>query len=91
MLRNVPSYLINEVSPRSNCIRITAKLPMFFLLVCTGLIGGVTTTTFKLVGELTVEKEFAKNAGYGVLLIVISVPGNVLQLVLLNVSMKYYD
>ena len=91
ILRMFPASLIHEVSSRSNCIRLTAKLPMFFLLVCTGLIGGVTTTTFKLIGQLTVEKKFGEQAGFVCLLLLISLPGNILQLLFLNVSMKYYD
>ena len=64
---------------------------MFFLLVCCGLIGGVTTTTYKMIGQLTVEKKFGEQAGFVVLLVIISLPGNILQLLFLNVSMKYYD
>ena len=50
-----PEELIKELSARSNLIRKTARVPMCCLLVCTGLLGGYSTTYFKFFAELIVE------------------------------------
>ena len=64
---------------------------MFFILICTGLIGGIATTFFKMVGELTVEKDLTKDGWFIIILLVIALPGNFLMLYYINVAMKYYD
>ena len=64
---------------------------MFFILICTGLIGGIATTFFKMVGELTVEKDLTKDGWFIIILLVIALPSNFLMLYYINVAMKYYD
>ena len=91
MLRMFSAELIEEVSPRSNWIRRTSKLPMFFSLLCTGLIGGVATTFWKMMGELAVEKDLTKDGWFVLILLVIATPAQLLQLFLVNIAMKYYD
>ena len=91
MLRMFPAEIIHEVSPRSSCVRRTAKFPMFFLLVCTGLIGGVTTTLFKMVSDLLVQHDVSHDFLFFMILLTLAIPGNGLQLYFINVSMKYYD
>ena len=91
MLRMFPKDIIDEVSPQSAWIRSTAKVPMFFILISTGLIGGIATTFFKMVGELAIEKDLTKDGWFVVVLVVLALPGNLLQLYFINVAMKYYD
>ena len=64
---------------------------MFFILVCTGLIGGLSTTFFKMVGELAIEKDLTRDGWFVLVLLILAVPGNLLQLYFVNVAMKYYD
>ena len=59
-----PKDIIEEVSPQSAWIRRTAKVPMFFILISTGLIGGIATTFFKMVGELAIEKDLTKDGWF---------------------------
>ena len=91
MLRMFPKSLINEVSPDSELLRKTAKLPMFFILVCDGLIGGIATTFFKMCGELAIEKDLESDGWFILLLLACAIPGNLLQLYFVNIGMKYYD
>jgi len=64
---------------------------MFFILVCSGLIGGISTTFYKMIGELAIEKDLTQDGWFVLLLIVIALPGNLMQLYFVNVAMKYYD
>ena len=64
---------------------------MFFILISTGLIGGIATTFFKMVGELAIEKDLTKDGWFVIILVVLALPGNFLQLYFINVAMKYYD
>ena len=47
-IRMIPKGLMEEISPRSEWIRATAKLPMLCILAGTGLIGGVTIVLHKM-------------------------------------------
>ena len=91
MLLMFPKNIINEVSPNSEWIRSTAKLPMFFICVCSGLIGGIATTFYKMIGELAIENDLTTDGWFVILLVVIALPGNFMQLYFVNVAMKYYD
>ena len=52
-----PQELIKEISPDAESLRKTVKLPLLFLLLCTGLIGGFATVLSKCVGELIVVND----------------------------------
>ena len=86
-----PRTLVNEVSPRSECIRKSARMPMLFLLVCSGLLGGYSVTLFKLLGELFVGKAYKTNVFLTFALLAVGLLANLLQLLFLNISMRYYD
>ena len=64
---------------------------MLFLLVCTGLLGGYTTVLFKFFTELIIEGKSLKVAAMSFTLLACALFANLLQLVFLNISMKYYD
>ena len=86
-----PHDFITDVSPNSGWIRTAAKFPMVFMLICSGVIGGWSTTTGKMVGELAVDGELGDHIGLLVLLVVPAFSGNLISLYFLNVAMKYYD
>ena len=54
---------------------MTAKLPMFCLLLGAGIIGGITSVNFKLAGQLAYGDEGDENVGLIFLLILINLPG----------------
>ena len=62
-LRTIPKSLLSEISPRSTCTKRTAKLPMFFLLACAGIIAGITSVNFKLSGQLAYGDNYKENMG----------------------------
>ena len=90
-LRKLSKTLLDEISPRSYCAHMTAKVPMFCLLLSSGIIGGITSVNFKLAGQLAYGDEGDENLGLIVLLILINIPGMAFQLFGLQMSMKYYD
>ena len=45
---------------------------MFFILISTGLIGGIATTFFKMVGELAIEKALTKDGWFVIILVVLA-------------------
>ena len=91
MLRMFPEEIISEVSPDSILIRRTAKLPMFVILVSAGLIGGIATTFYKIIGELAIENDLDKDGWFVSILLVVGVLANLVMLYLINIAMKYYD
>ena len=86
-----PEEIISEVSPGSILIRRTAKLPMFVVLVSAGLIGGIATTFYKIIGELAIENELTQEGWFVVVLALVGVLANLVMLYLINIAMKYYD
>ena len=66
-------------------------MPMLFLLVCSGLLGGYSVTLFKLLGELFVGKAYKTNVFLTFALLAVGLLANLLQLLFLNISMRYYD
>ena len=64
---------------------------MFCIMVSSGLLGGISTTFFKMFGELAIEKDLTKDGWFALILIVLALPGNILQLYFVNIAMKYYD
>lgn len=86
-----PKELISEISERSELIRKTAKVPMLALLSCTGYLGGYSTTLFKFFGEVVVEGKTISVALLSFSLLGVALFTNLLMLIFLNISMKYYD
>ena len=86
-----PEEIISEVSPNSILIRRTAKLPMFVILVSAGLIGGIATTFYKIIGELAIENDLDKDGWFVSILLIVGVVANLVMLYLINIAMKYYD
>ena len=86
-----PEEIISEVSPQSLLIRRTAKLPMFVILVGAGLIGGIATTFYKIIGELAIENDLTKDGWFVVILLLVGILANLIMLYLINIAMKYYD
>ena len=86
-----PEEIISEVSPNSILIRRTAKLPMFVILVSAGLIGGIATTFYKIIGELAIENDLDKDGWFVSILLIVGVIANLVMLYLINIAMKYYD
>ena len=86
-----PEEIISEVSPQSLLIRRTAKLPMFVILVGAGLIGGIATTFYKIIGELAIENDLTKDGWFVVILLLVGMFANLVMLYLINIAMKYYD
>ena len=86
-----PEEIISEVSPGSILIRRTAKLPMFVVLVSAGLIGGIATTFYKIIGELAIENELTQEGWFVVVLALVGVLANLVMLYLINIAMKYYN
>ena len=86
-----PHEFIVDVSPNSGWIRHTAKLPMVFMLISSGIMGGIGTSVFKLIGELAVLGEFSEQFWFVLSLAVPSMCANFLSLYFINVAMKYYD
>ena len=64
---------------------------MLSLLLCTGLLGGYSLTLFKLLGELVVDKAYNSDLWLCLLILTLGLTANLLQLLFLNISMKYYD
>ena len=86
-----PEEIISEVSPNSILIRRTAKLPMFVILVSAGLIGGIATTFYKIIGELAIENDLDKDGWFVSILLIVGMIANLVMLYLINIAMKYYD
>ena len=86
-----PEELIKEISDRSDKLRKTSKLPMLFLLTSSGWLAGYSAAYFKLFGELLVEGASLDAALMAFSLLGVACASQILQLVFLNLSMKYYD
>ena len=86
-----PKELIAEISPRSDRIRKTARLPMLSLLCCTGVLAGYSAVLFKYFAELLVAGQSIKVAAMSFSILAVALFTNFLQLIFLNISMKYYD
>ena len=86
-----PKELILEISPSSDRIRKSARLPMVSLLCCTGLLAGYSAVLFKYFAELVVGGKSIKVAALSFPILAAALFTNFLQLIFLNISMKYYD
>ena len=86
-----PKDLILEISPSSDRIRKSARLPMVSLLCCTGLLAGYSAVLFKYFAELVVGGKSIKVAALSFPILAAALFTNFLQLIFLNISMKYYD
>ena len=64
---------------------------MLSLLLCTGLLGGYSLTLFKLLGELVVAKAYQTDTFFTLMILAVGLSANLIQLLFLNVAMKYYD
>ena len=86
-----PKELLLEISPSSERIRKSARLPMVSLLSCTGLLAGYSAVLFKYFAELVVGGKSLKVAALSFPILAAALFTNFLQLIFLNISMKYYD
>ena len=64
---------------------------MLFLLTCTGMLGAYSLTVFKFIGELLRDGAYKETLGLFFLLLVLGLLANLLNMIFLNISMKYYD
>ena len=64
---------------------------MLSLLLCTGLLGGYSLTLFKLLGEIIVTEGYKTDVWLSLIILVVALTANLLQLLFLNIAMKYYD
>ena len=90
-MQSIPKGLMQEISPRSEWIRVTAKIPMLCILACTGMIGGSSLVLHKMQADLAFEGEMGNHVGFVIFLYAVATPSNITMLIFLQGAMKYYD
>ena len=82
---------IEQISPRSKSLKKYLKVPMILLAWSTATFSSVNLVLYKSFGEILKSGEFEKTPISANCLFVFAITGGGIQLIVLNVAMKYYD
>ena len=88
----MPKELVAQISPESGLkIKNSIKLPVILLTMTSGLCGGTTIVMLKSFGQIVNGPEVASNVFLSLVLVIAGIGTAIIQVYMLNLSMKYYD
>ena len=82
---------IEQISPRSKSLKKYLKVPMILLAWSTATFSGMNLVLFKCFGEILKAGDFDRTPVFTSFLVVFALIGALIQMIILNVAMKYYN
>ena len=83
--------IVKEISERSMSLKSSVKVPMVLLVWSVGIFSAVNLSLFKFFGEILSQNDFWKMPVLALALLVFGLAGAIIQIVTLNVTMRYYN
>ena len=83
--------MVHEISPRTNALRVSAKVPMILLCWTCGVISATNLVLIKCFGEILRAEEFSEKPIVACTCFFFGVVGSIGLIMVLNVAMRYYD
>ena len=80
-----------QISSRSISLKKYLKIPMVLLTWSTGTFSGMNVVLIKCFGEVLKAGDFKRKPIFTSSLLAFALTGGLVQMIVLNVAMKYYD
>ena len=91
LIDQLPYSMITEISARSTSLKRNIKIPMVLLIWSTATFSGLNVCLLKCFGEILAVNDFWTMPFMVSSLIVAIICGAILQIIILNMALRYYN